>query len=110
METNFRQSRPLQHLVEHFQHTVRGDGAACGRWEYILAVRFPLLILEDLNRILANRHAPIGIFRFQRRKFKSGRQAAPDADFCTKKRLGVTTGPFSNRWDSKALGKTDAKA
>ena len=38
VETDFWQTCPLQHPVEHMEDTVRRDGATCGGWKYVLAV------------------------------------------------------------------------
>ena len=38
VETDFWQSRPFQHPVEHMEDTVRGDWATRGGWKYVLAV------------------------------------------------------------------------
>ena len=66
MKSSLGQPRPLQHPVEHMEHAVRGDWAACGRGEHILAGGTPPLLLENFHGILPDEYAPIGVFRLER--------------------------------------------
>ena len=45
VESDSRQPRPLQHPVEHVEHTVRGHGAACGAGEHPGAAAHFLFLL-----------------------------------------------------------------
>ena len=66
VETDFWQTCPLQHPVEHMEDTVRGDGAARGGREYILAgAAFFLLRFQNVYCICRQRQGAVGVFRFQ---------------------------------------------
>ncbi len=52
--------------MEHMEHAVWGDGAACGRGEHVFTVGFSPLLLEDFHGIVPDGHAPIGVFRLER--------------------------------------------
>ena len=56
VETDFWQTCPLQHPVEHMEDTVRGDWATRGGWKYVLAVAaFFLLCFQNVYRIRRQR-------------------------------------------------------
>ena len=67
MEPDPRQSRPLQHPVEHVEDAVRRDGAACGRWEHPgTAAHFLFLLLQNVHRVFRQRQGAVGVFRLER--------------------------------------------
>ena len=68
MEPDFREPCPLQHSVQHIQHTVWGDGASVRRWEDILDFSAYLLSLlfQNFDRIISDGHGTVGVFCFQR--------------------------------------------
>ena len=67
VEPDLRQSRSLQHPMEHVQHAVRGDRPARGAGEYPLAApRFLPLYFQNAYRILCQKQGTVGIFCFQR--------------------------------------------
>ena len=52
VESYFRNTRSLQHSLEHIVHAVRGDGTAVGGGEHILVVGFGFLLLENFYCLL----------------------------------------------------------
>ena len=52
VESDFRDTSPFQHSLEHIVDAVRGDGAAVGRGENIGIMGLSLLIPQNFYRLL----------------------------------------------------------
>ena len=66
MEPDLRQSRPLQHPMQHMENTVRGNGPAVGRREDPgAAAYFFSLLFQNAYRILCQRQGAVGVLCFQ---------------------------------------------
>lgn len=65
VESDLRQTRPVQHPVEHMQYTVRGDGAAGGRGEHIGSAHLFFLLPEDFCGVRPDGEGAVGILVFR---------------------------------------------